>query len=623
MNLTRKAELKIAPQYRSALIKREAINTDARTAELAFSSELPVSRWFGTEVLDHGKKSVDLGRLNDGGAVLWNHDSDELIGVVESARVDDDRIARAVVRFGTSERAEQVWRDVQEGIARHVSVGYRIDEITIENAGKKDELYRATRWTPYEVSIVSVPADPTVGIGRSAPADDREARSVPVFELTPEITIVPQTESHQMNAPAKTGDEAFQARAASIQALVKEYKDYLSPEDGVRALAEGQSVEQFQTFLLQKMQTGATDVTARSLGVTSKEMKRYSLVRAIAAMLPGASQSALSGAGFERELSGAIGKALGRDPEGIFVPPEFFTGKRDFTAGTAAEAGNLIQTDVMGELFTDVLRPALVLGQLGITILPGLRNNIAIPRKTVAGTLAMLAEVGAATETQPTTAQVPLSPKRISSFVEPSKQAIIQGELGIEMMLRDDLLAGAAVLIEDQGINGSGTAPNARGIRNVAGIGAVVGGTNGLAFNWSHATGLEAACANANATSTAKAGYLVNTKTVNTAKNTQKATNLPFIWDGGATPLNGYKAGVTNNVPSNLTKGTSSGVCSAVGFSSDWSMFVLALFGGLDVTVNPYSLDTQGQVRITLNQYIDWACRQPGAFAFMADALTP
>ena len=189
-------------------------------------------------------------------------------------------------------------------------------------------------------------------------------------------------------------------------------------------------------------------------------------------------------------------------------------------------------------------------------------------------------------------------------------------------MLRDDLVVGNAVLIENQGFNGSGSSPNCRGIRNVSGIGSVVGGTDGLALAWSHITSLEAACANANAGMTDRAGYVTNTKVVNKAKNTLKATGLPFIWDNGDRPLNGYRAGITNNVPSNLVKGTSGAVCSSIGFSSDWSMFVLALFGGLDITVDPYTLATTGQVRITLNQFIDWACRQPGAFAFMDDALT-
>ena len=362
--------------------------------------------------------------------------------------------------------------------------------------------------------------------------------------------------------------------------------------------------------------------TTAAIGLSGKEARRYSFLRAIQSMIPGAAADA----GLEREISRTIAKTVGREAEGIFIPSDIFgteKQQRDFQVGTAGEAGNLVQTSVMGSMFTDVLRPMLVMAQLGITILPGLRSNVAIPRKTVAGTLAMLTEIAAASETQPTTALVTLSPKRVSAYTDPSKQAIIQSEVGIEAMIRDDLVSGAAVLLENQGINGSGSSPNARGIRNVSGIGSVVGGTNGLAIAWSHITGLEAACANANAGMTDRAGYLINTKAVNTAKNTQKATNLQFLWDNGDKPLNGYRAAVTNNVPSNLTKGSSSGVCSSLLFSSDWSMFVLGLFGGLDVTVDPYSLATTGQIRITLNQFFDFACRQPGAFASMDDALTP
>jgi len=117
-------------------------------------------------------------------------------------------------------------------------------------------------------------------------------------------------------------------------------------------------------------------------------------------------------------------------------------------------------------------------------------------------------------------------------------------------------------------------------------------------------------------------GYLINSKVRAKCKTTTKATNLPFIWDAGDRPLNGYRAGVTSNVPSNLTKGTSTTVCSAVLFASDWSQAVLGLFGAPDVVVDPYTLAATGQVRITLNQYCDFAIRQPAAFAVMSDALT-
>jgi HK97 family phage major capsid protein len=428
----------------------------------------------------------------------------------------------------------------------------------------------------------------------------------------------------------QSGDEQFKANAATIARLAKAYEKYLKPADVAEAMASGADAQKFNELIFERMASGATDATTLAgIGATPKEAKQYSFMRAIRAQL-GVEQ-----AGFERECSQAIAKATGREAEGIFIPPEvMFAGlggrregekrdQRDFNVGAPTEAGNLVQTSVAADMWTDVLRPAMVLMQAGVTVLPGLRGNIAVPRKTVAGTLAMLTEIAAATETQPTTALPTLTPKRVAAYVEPSKQSIIQSEIGIEAMLRQDLVDGGAVLMEAQGFNGTGSSPQARGIRNVSGVGSVVGGANGANFAWTHVTGLEAAVANANATMTDRAAYILNTRTVNTAKNTQKATNLQFLWDNGPRPLNGYRGLVTNNMPNNLTKGTSSGVCSSVLFSSDWSMFVLGLFGGLDITVDPYTLATTGQVRITLNQFFDFLCRQPGVFSVMDDALTP
>jgi hypothetical protein len=132
---------------------------------------------------------------------------------------------------------------------------------------------------------------------------------------------------------------------------------------------------------------------------------------------------------------------------------------------------------------------------------------------------------------------------------------------------------------------------------------------------------LESACANSNAEPDTLAGYVTNTKVRGKLKQTQLGTNLPFIWQNGPQPVNGYRVGITNNVPSNLTKGTSTTVCSATLFSSDWSMAVVGLFGAPDVIVDPYSKADTGQVKITLNQFSDMGIRQPAAFAKIVDQL--
>lgn len=613
--------------YTSTSLRAAQIDADTRECELSFSSEEPYERWWGIEILGHKTGEIDMSWMASGRApFLSNHRSDKQIGVVTRAWLDRQTgRGKAVVRFGRSELAEEEMRDAQDDVRVNVSVGYEIRELELVKKDGDVSTYRVTDWLPLECSLVSIPADMTVGLGRSVGAETPAPATVPA---SPRETRKEHPMSQVAEKP-QAGDEKFKAAVETIQRLSKAYGQYLKPTDVADAIASGADAQKFNDLIMERMTSGATDTTTMSaVGLSQREQKQFSFLRAIQAQIPGFNVDA----GLERETSAAIAKIMGREAEGFFIPPDvMFAGllgrgageKRDFNVGTASQAGNLVNTTVDASMWTDVLRPAMVMAQLGITTLPGLTGNVAIPRKTVAGTLAMLTEVAAASETQPTTGLLTLSPKRVASFVEPSKQSIIQSVIGIEGMLRQDLLDGGAVLLEDQGINGNATGANARGIRNVAGIGSVVGGANGANFAWTHAVGLETAVANANATTGARAGYLINTKLRGAAKTTQKAANLPFMWDNGNEPLNGYRAAVTNNVPSNLTKGTSSGVCSSAVFSSDWSMFVLGLFGGLDVTVDPYTLATSGQIRITLNQFFDWVCRQPGAFATADDLLTP
>lgn len=410
----------------------------------------------------------------------------------------------------------------------------------------------------------------------------------------------------------------FQARADSISEMQQEYSQYVTEKDAIAAIRSGHSVEQFKDTVMSKMSTKHMDTSSQYIGMHKKEVRNFSLMRLIQAQLTGD----WSQAGLEREAVVAAAQRTGKplSENGFFVPYDIF--RRDFNVGTASEAGNLVATDLRNDLFTDVLRNNLVMGSLGIRILTGLSSNIDIPRKTVASTISNVTEIQASTETQPTTAKVSLSPKGKRAHIEYSKQAILQSGIALESMLRDDLLKSMATTIENECINGSGTAPAMRGIRNTSGVGSVVGGTNGLALTWGHIVGLESAVANANAEPDGTAGYLINTRTRGTSKTTQKATNLQFLWDGGATPLNDYRAAITNNVPNNLVKGTSGAVCSSVIFSSMWDMAVLALFDSPEITIDPYSLATTGQVRITINQNADFGIRQPAAFAVMDDALT-
>ena len=149
-------------ELRRRFLTLDPTDADTDTFELSFSSETPVARQYGDEVLSHAAGAVDLSRLNDSAPLLFNHNPDQLLGVVDSGRVVRGK-GRATVRWGTSPEAAEKRQDVAIGVLRNVSVGYQINEMDQDEDGN----YVARNWTPVEISLVSVPSDPTVGIGRS------------------------------------------------------------------------------------------------------------------------------------------------------------------------------------------------------------------------------------------------------------------------------------------------------------------------------------------------------------------------------------------------------------------------------------------------------------------------
>jgi HK97 family phage major capsid protein len=641
--------------------KRAAGDLSSEIA-IAISSEEPYQRWFGIEILSHDSAAVDLSRLADGRhPLLLNHCTDDQIGVITSVSLDADRVLRGSAKFSQSELGKEIAQDVADGIRSLISVGYMImeveevepvdpadigeesarpwrslrkltgEEFTREMRAKYGEdFYRAglsaqraeddpmptfivTRWQPFEASVVPVPADVTVGVGRSAGVEDPPKQVAP--DTKPAVIVV-QSERKIMSDISKTPAELEAARTLAILNLGENYAKYISQKDIAEHIRNGRSVEQFQEFIMQKLQSSHTDTRDMNIGMNKKEVERYSLTRAIVASMSGD----WSSAGLEREASEAVAKKFARTPEGFYVPNDYF--QRDFNLGTSSEAGNLRATDLRTDLYVDALRNNICVARMGLRVLSGLQGNVAIPRKATAGSLGMLAEIGSATETNPTIQQATLSPKRVGAYVEVSKQALIQSAMALDSMLRDDLLMGAAVLLENQILNGVGSSNEMTGIRNTSSIGTVAAGSNGAILTWGNLVDLESACANSNAEPDQVAGYVINTRTRGKAKQVVKSTNLPFIWQDGSTPLNGYKVGVTNNLPNNLTKGTSTTICSAAIFGADWSMGVLGLFGAPDITVDPYSKADSGQVKITLNQFADFTVRQPAAFAKIEDLLS-
>ena len=601
------------------------INEENRTVNVAFSSEYPVPRWDGVEILDHDPKAVRLGRLKSKGAVLVDHDPRDHVGVVDDVKIDTDRRGRAVLRFGRSGRASEVFNDIVDGIRSSISVGYRVYKAITEDSKGDDPIYRVTDWEPFEISLVSIPADPTAQVGRS----DTEENDFIIEGLK-------MSEEKKEERPVEQRAEVVDVDKAVKDAVKKEQDRIneilqLGKRAGItqlaeKAIEEGKTIDQFRSVALNavikekdhKVEEKKIDINDSSaeIGLNEKEQRQYSFVKLINYLANPADPRAREKAAFELECSRA--EKMGVTPQGQMIPLDIL--KRDLNVGTATAGGNLVGTNLLSGSFIDLLRNRMQVVQMGATVLNGLVGNIAVPRQSGGASSYWVAESAAPTESEATFDQVTMSPSTIGAFSDMSRKLLLQGTPDVEMLVQRDLATALALGIDLAAINGSGTGAEPTGILNTSGIGDVAGGTNGLAPDLSHIVSLETEVAIDNA-DIGTLGYLSNAKVRGKLKQTfSNATygEIP-IWNG--TEMNGYRAVVSNQVPSNLDKGTSTGVCSAIIFGN-WADLLIGMWSGLDLLTDPYTASTSGTVRIIALQDLDIAVRHPESFAAMQDALT-
>lgn len=595
-----------------SLVERAVVDEEARTATLAFSSEAPVERYWGIEILDHSTKSMRVGRLASGGPLLMDHDTRDHVGVIESVQISADRVARAVVRFGRSARAEEVFRDVVDGIRRNVSVGYVIHEARLEGEQNGVQAFRVTDWEPYEISLVAVPADASVGVGRSAE---------PVISSL-ETTMNTETPAPTADNSAAIGADQERKRSTEILAIAKQYAGRGLDDLAGKAIQSGMSVDQFRALALDKM-ASAPKPTAE-IGMNEQEQKRYSLLRALNFLANPNDRRAREAASFELECSQAAADVRGKASQGLLIPFDILSRslvQRDLNVGTATAGGNLVATNLLSASFIDLLRNAMVIDGLGTQMLTGLVGNIAIPGQSGAATAYWVTEGNAPTESQQTIRQVTMSPKTVGAYTDISRKLILQESIGVEAFVQRDLATVIGLAIQSVAIQGGGS-NEPTGILATAGIGDVAGGTNGAAPTWANIVELESDVSVANA-DVGSLAYLTNARVRGRLKTTYEdgPGSGIRVWQNGDTPLNGYRAAVTNAVPSNLTKGTANGICSAIIFGN-FADLMIGMWGGLDLTVDPYSNSTSGTVRVVALQDVDVAVRNAVSFSAMRDALT-
>lgn len=619
-------------ESRAVTIQKEAINAEKRTVDLAFSSEQPVARWWGIEILSHDPGAMDMSRLQNGGAVLLNHSSDKQIGVVEDCRCAPDKMGRATVRFSRSTLGEEVFQDVADGIRKNVSVGYSIDEDPMQmkpedmneelkNLSLKEQapVYRINRWTPYEVSMVPIPADISVGVGRSKESTLEPPAPVeiqaPVAEMM-EVLVMPKTleelaaEERAKEQKDKENRDAIQKaereRIAEITALVSRHN--LPAEMRDKAIFDGLTIDQFRHNVLKQIGTSKPlDMPPSDLGMSEGDRNRYSISRAIAAAITGD----WANAGFERECSAAVEKRVvkeGYNKRGTFFVPydvPLRTEQRTvLTAGTANVGGNLVGTQLRPDLFIELLRNKMIASKLGIQMLSGLVGNIAIPSFTAAATAYWVAENTAPTAGNQTFGQVTLSPKTVGAYTDFSRQLLLQGTPAVDGLVQGDLTRILALAIDKAVFHGTGSNGEPKGIANVTGIGSEAGAS----FAWGNVVDMETLVAAANA-DVAGMRYVTNATVRGLMKGRPKiGTTYPvFLIENNQ--MNGYPVEVTNQIDAGDM------------FFGDFTQVMMGEWGVLDILVDPYTGSSAGTVRIVAFQSVDVAVRHPVAFT-LATSIT-
>jgi len=566
-----------------------------RSFEFPFSSEYPVVRYFGNEVLSHESESADLARLNDGAPLLFNHNPDKVVGVVERAWIDGKKKRGYVkVRFSRNSFAKEVMADVKDGVLRGVSFGYAINKME-----ERGENFVATQWSPYEVSVVSIPADPTVGVGRSLATDSAAPAASPTPQPEPEVQMENTPDVEVIRSKAV---EAERSRIATITALGEKH--------GLQELARelidgGRSVDEARAAVLEKIDTRSSkvehriaDEKANDLGLSDKETREFSFVRALNYLVNPADAKARRAAAFEIEVGEAAAKKYERSSNGIVIPNEVL--RRDLTVGTATAGGNLVASELLSGSFIDLLRNRMAMMQAGVTMLSGLQGNISIPRQTSAATAYWVGEGGSPTESQQAIDQVNMTPKTVGAFVDYSRRLLLQSSIDVEAMVRNDLARVIALELDRAAIYGTGSANQPLGLTNTTGIGAQTITTYGTFAEY---IGMETDVAAANADA-GSLRYIINAAARGALKSTEKSatSTAQFVFDNNE--INGYPVIVSNQLANNDC------------LFGDFSQFVMGMWSGLDLTVDPYAGSTSGTVRIIALQDVDFAVKQPGAFCF-------
>jgi HK97 family phage major capsid protein/HK97 family phage prohead protease len=619
---------KLTPLERAVDASTLELRDDGKKLSFAASSETPVERWFGNEVLSHAPGAVRLDRVTRGAMpLLFNHNWDDPIGMIDGARLENKRLVVDAHFFDTSRAAEV--REMVAGGLKNVSLGYRLHVVEED---KDDETYTARDWEPHEVSIVTIPADPTVGIGRAL-GQELAVRMLRVGSTGPEVFVpqppaLPAAKETRMSQDNSAADQnaapevrieagkdqpnlvEFETkRKAAIRSLCIANKlDERYERSWIESGADmGQVADDIIQILAERGKTNPQSVTLLGMGKT--DVRRYSLLRALRAAI----NNDWKDAGLELECNNELSKRLDKSPrsaKSFFVPLDVLmrdipgSQKRDMTVAGVSGSNYLVSTDNMPGNFIDLLRNTSVGLRMGVQRLSGLKGNVTIPKMTAGNTAYWLSdETTQITESQPTIGQLSLAPKNVAALTELSHQLMVQSSPDVENLVLQSIARDIGLAVDVGILRGSGASGQPTGIATTGSIGAFTG--TSLA-----AAGLldaQADVAAANALNPG-CGY-VTTPAV--AALLMARPELPTT---GTTRM--WKGNMAEGSIFDFPAMSSAQMSSATMLFGWWPSVLLAEWGVLELMVNPFSDFTRGLTAVRGWYTCDVGVRYAGAWSY-------
>lgn len=579
---------------RGATIQRAAIDVTTRTVSvlIATPNPIPTMRWIdGTgyiqcnEVLQCTPDAIDTTRLDGGISVLMDHCWDDVVGVTTTYSIDPDGV-RAVIKFTRDPECEPIWQDIVDGIRRHVSVGAEIIGQQYDIASNTNTV---TRWALIEVSFVAVPADAASGVGRSKKP----------LQSTPQQTQI------TMTTPINHAQEI--ARTAQLIG---------DPEEGLKAVQEGLTIDQFNQRMLTKREKAP--LPSGDMGLSGKEVQRYSVANVLR-FLSGDRNAKVD---FERDITRAHGeRRTAGNAEGFYLPPEVQRSfiQRSFDVSSGA---GLIQQNALLDQHIAFPRPEYIVDKLGFTVLTGLTGRCVIPRTTASGSVYWIVATSGSSESSPSVDFVNLEMKTMGAYVDVPRDLSSQSGGIAEQFMLDELQRAVMSGIQNAIINGTGLNGQPTGI--LAAITPSIDGTSaGTAPTYDHIVDLEGYPMDANAAGGFGA-YIMSTKTRRALKKTFEApgtNSADRLWaKNSQTPVNDYAAFATTDVPAG-TSPTAGKFLSPIIHCADTSSLVLGSWSGMTLTTDTSSKSTVGATRVVVIQDLGVAFRNPSSFAVFKNAL--